>query len=78
MIRAGLEDHFMGKLLGLPVGIDACYTNHMQADQNDLENLINMPIRFGQGTWRHRPPTPKAAKMAGTLLCTESLEFFLT
>lgn len=39
MIRAGLEDHFMGKLLGLPMGIDACYTNHMNADQNDLENL---------------------------------------
>jgi ethanolamine ammonia-lyase large subunit len=39
MIRAGLEDHFMGKLLGVPMGIDACYTNHMKADQNDLENL---------------------------------------
>jgi len=39
MIRAGLEDHFMAKLLGLPMGIDACYTNHMAADQNDLENL---------------------------------------
>lgn len=39
MIRAGLEDHFMGKLLGVPMGIDACYTNHMNADQNDLENL---------------------------------------
>lgn len=39
MIRAGLEDHFMAKLLGLPMGVDACYTNHMNADQNDLENL---------------------------------------
>lgn len=39
MIRAGLEDHFMGKLLGLPMGVDACYTNHMDSDQNDLENL---------------------------------------
>ena len=39
MIRAGLEDHFMGKLLGVPMGVDACYTNHMEADQNDLENL---------------------------------------
>ncbi|HEY9775032.1 MAG TPA: ethanolamine ammonia-lyase subunit EutB [Planktothrix sp.] len=39
MIRAGLEDHFMGKLAGVPMGIDACYTNHMNADQNDLENL---------------------------------------
>lgn len=39
VIRAGLEDHFMGKLLGLPMGCDACYTNHMRADQNDIENL---------------------------------------
>jgi ethanolamine ammonia-lyase large subunit len=42
MIRAGLEDHFMGKLLGVPMGIDACYTNHMNADQNDLENLATL------------------------------------
>jgi len=39
VIRAGLEDHFMGKLTGLPMGVDVCYTNHMKADQNDLENL---------------------------------------
>ncbi|MFZ5643441.1 MAG: ethanolamine ammonia-lyase subunit EutB [Bacillota bacterium] len=39
VIRAGLEDHFMGKLSGLPMGVDACYTNHMKADQNDIENL---------------------------------------
>ncbi|MDR3332588.1 MAG: ethanolamine ammonia-lyase subunit EutB [Synergistaceae bacterium] len=39
VIRAGLEDHFMGKLSGLPMGCDCCYTNHMMADQNDLENL---------------------------------------
>jgi len=38
-IRAGLEDHFMGKLSGLPMGCDCCYTNHMQANQNDNENL---------------------------------------
>jgi ethanolamine ammonia-lyase large subunit len=37
--RAGLEDHFMGKLHGLPMGCDVCYTNHMEADQNDLENM---------------------------------------
>lgn len=40
VIRAGLEDHFMGKLHGLSMGCDACYTNHMDADQNDLENLV--------------------------------------
>lgn len=39
VIRAGLEDHFMAKLMGLPMGCDCCYTNHMQADQNDIENL---------------------------------------
>lgn len=39
VIRAGLEDHFMGKLTGIPMGCDACYTNHMKADQNDIENL---------------------------------------
>ena len=37
--RAGLEDHFMGKLTGIPMGCDACYTNHMKADQNDIEDL---------------------------------------
>lgn len=40
IIRAGLEDVFMGKLHGIPMGIDACYTNHSQADQNDIENLL--------------------------------------
>ena len=39
VIRAGLEDHFMGKLSGIPMGCDCCYTNHMLADQNDIENL---------------------------------------
>ncbi len=39
VIRAGLEDHFMGKLSGIPMGCDCCYTNHMMADQNDVENL---------------------------------------
>lgn len=37
--RAGLEDHFMGKLTGIPMGVDACYTNHARADQNAIENL---------------------------------------
>jgi ethanolamine ammonia-lyase large subunit len=40
IIRAGLEDHFMGKLLGLPMGCDVCYTNHAEADQNSLDNLL--------------------------------------
>lgn len=40
--RAGLEDHFMGKLSGIPMGCDCCYTNHMKADQNDIENLASL------------------------------------
>ena len=40
IVRAGLEDHFMGKLLGLPMGVDVCYTNHADADQNSAENLL--------------------------------------
>jgi ethanolamine ammonia-lyase large subunit len=45
--RAGLEDHFMGKLTGLPMGVDACYTNHMKADQNDNENLMVLLANAG-------------------------------
>jgi len=40
IVRAGLEDHFCGKLLGLPMGCDVCYTNHADADQNDMDNLL--------------------------------------
>ncbi len=39
VIRAGLEDHFMGKMHGIPMGVDICYTNHIKADQNDVEDL---------------------------------------
>lgn len=42
IIRAGLEDHFCGKLLGLPMGCDICYTNHAEADQNDMDVLLTM------------------------------------
>ena len=47
VIRAGLEDHFMGKLTGVPMGCDACYTNHMKADQNDIENLATLLTAAG-------------------------------
>jgi ethanolamine ammonia-lyase large subunit len=40
IIRAGLEDHFCGKLLGLPMGVDICYTNHAEADQDDMDTLL--------------------------------------
>lgn len=42
IIRAGLEDHFCGKLLGIPMGCDICYTNHAEADQNDMDNLLTL------------------------------------
>jgi ethanolamine ammonia-lyase large subunit len=42
IIRAGLEDHFCGKLLGLPMGVDVCYTNHAEADQDDMDVLMTM------------------------------------
>lgn len=47
VIRAGLEDHFMGKLTGIPMGCDACYTNHMKADQNDIELLATLLVAAG-------------------------------
>jgi ethanolamine ammonia-lyase large subunit len=42
IVRAGLEDHFCGKLLGLPMGCDVCYTNHAEADQDDMDSLLTM------------------------------------
>jgi ethanolamine ammonia-lyase large subunit len=42
ILRAGLEDHFCGKLLGLPMGCDICYTNHAEADQDDIDTLLTM------------------------------------
>lgn len=42
ILRAGLEDHFCGKLLGLPMGCDICYTNHAEADQDDMDALLTM------------------------------------
>ncbi|RWR13092.1 ethanolamine ammonia-lyase subunit EutB [Paenirhodobacter populi] len=42
IIRAGLEDHFCGKLLGVPMGCDICYTNHAEADQNDMDDLLTL------------------------------------
>jgi ethanolamine ammonia-lyase large subunit len=42
IIRAALEDHFCGKLMGLPMGVDVCYTNHAEADQDDMDNLVTL------------------------------------
>ena len=42
IVRAGLEDHFCGKLMGVPMGVDVCYTNHAEADQDDMDNLLTL------------------------------------
>jgi ethanolamine ammonia-lyase large subunit len=47
IIRAGLEDHFCGKLLGLPMGCDVCYTNHAEADQDDMDSLLTLLATAG-------------------------------
>jgi ethanolamine ammonia-lyase large subunit len=47
IIRAGLEDHFCGKLLGLPLGCDVCYTNHAEADQDDMDTLMTLLAAAG-------------------------------
>ena len=47
IIRAGLEDHFCGKLLGLPLGCDICYTNHAEADQDDMDTLMTLLANAG-------------------------------
>jgi ethanolamine ammonia-lyase large subunit len=47
IIRAGLEDHFCGKLLGVPMGCDVCYTNHAEADSDDMDNLMTLLANAG-------------------------------
>jgi ethanolamine ammonia-lyase large subunit len=47
IMRAGLEDHFCGKLLGLPMGCDVCYTNHAEADQDDMDALLGLLVAAG-------------------------------
>jgi ethanolamine ammonia-lyase large subunit len=45
--RAGLEDHFCGKLMGVPMGVDVCYTNHAEADQDDMDALLALLVAAG-------------------------------
>ena len=65
--RAGLEDHFMGKLTGIPMGCDACYTNHMKTDQNDIENLATLLVAAGCQFKRsiRTSPNPRIRYVAG-------------
>ena len=48
IIRAGLEDHFCAKLMGVPMGVDVCYTNHADADQDDMDALVGAAGRGGR------------------------------
>ena len=58
IIRAGLEDHFCGKLLGLPMGCDVCYTNHAEADQDDMDTLLTLlGWPASTSSWACRAPT---------------------
>ena len=66
ILRAGLEDHFCGKLMGLPMGCDVCYTNHAEADQDDMDALLTM--RSGIGRRNAQLPeyvVPRRALSAG-------------
>src|SRR5260370_38194745 len=45
--RAGLEDHFCGKLMGVPMGVDVCYTNHVEADQDDADAVLALRVAGG-------------------------------
>src|SRR5207245_8552526 len=47
IMRAGLEDHFCGKLMGVPMGVDVCYTNHAEADQDDADALLTLLVAAG-------------------------------
>jgi ethanolamine ammonia-lyase large subunit len=47
IVRAGLEDHFCGKLMGVPMGVDVCYTNHAEADQDDMDALLSLLVAAG-------------------------------
>jgi ethanolamine ammonia-lyase large subunit len=57
IIRAGLEDHFCGKLLGVPMGCDICYTNHAQADQDDMDTLLTLLGAASTSSWACRART---------------------
>jgi hypothetical protein len=55
IIRAGLEDHFCGKLMGVPMGCDICYTNHAEADQDDMDTLLTL-LGSGRRQFHHGHP----------------------
>ena len=75
IIRAGLEDHFCGKLLGLPMGCDVCYTNHAEADQDDMDTLLTLLAWPGSITsWACRAPTTSCSiiKAPPIMTCSRS------
>ena len=73
IIRAGLEDHFCGKLLGLPMGCDVCYTNHAEADQDDMDALLTLLRRRAAPTsWACRAPTTSCSTTSAPASTTRS------
>ena len=68
IIRAGLEDHFCGKLLGLPMGCDVCYTNHAEADQDDMDTLLTLLGAAGVQltSWACPAPTTSCSTTSST------------
>ena len=75
IIRAGLEDHFCGKLLGLPMGCDVCYTNHAEADQDDMDALLTLlgrrrlHLRHGRAGRRRRDAEYQSTSFHDALYC---------
>jgi hypothetical protein len=76
IIRAGLEDHFMGKLLGLPMGCDVCYTNHAEADQNSADNFMLLLAAAGCNYFMGRAVLRNPVLIARGTLALEK-EFYL-
>ena len=72
IIRAGLEDHFCGKLLGLPMGCDVCYTNHAEADQDDMDVLLTMLATAGTTS---SSPFPEPTTSCSTIKASPSTTF---
>lgn len=68
IVRAGLEDHFVGKLLGLPMGCDVCYTNHAAADQNSADNLLMLLSAAGCNFFMGVPGRRRHAQLSNDQL----------
>ena len=73
IIRAGLEDHFCGKLLGVPMGCDVCYTNHAEADQDDMDTLLTLlGMPASPSSWACPAPTTSCSTIRAppSMMCS--------